>query len=117
MFRLIAVGMIALALPLPGDAQRPFGKLPGGDQVTEYTLRNAKGMTVKVMDYGATITEIQAPDRQGKFENVALGFDRVEDYLTERNQYFGCTTGRVANRIARGKFTIDGKEYQLAINN
>jgi aldose 1-epimerase len=117
MSRLLAAAALALLLPLPCLAQRPFGTLPGGEKVTEYTLRNAKGMTVKVMDYGATITEIQAPDRNGKFENITLGFDRVEDYLTDKNQYFGCTTGRVANRVAKGKFTVDGKEYQLAINN
>src|SRR4051794_12340859 len=110
MFRLLVAGTLALTLATPSAAQRPFGQLPGGAKVTEYTLRNAQGMTVKVMDYGATITEIQAPDKTGKFANVVLGFDRVEDYLSEKNQYFGCTTGRVANRIAGGKFKVDGKE-------
>src|SRR5262245_29311288 len=104
MSRPLAACWLALILPVLAAAQQPFGRLPGGEKVTEYTLRNAKGMIVKVIDYGATITEIQVPDRNGKLANVTLGFDSALDYLTEKNQYFGCTTGRVANRIAKGKF-------------
>lgn len=98
-------------------APRPFGQTPDGTKVEEYTLKNKNGMIVKLMTLGATITEIQVPDKNGKFENVTLGFDKAEDYLGTENQYFGCTTGRVANRIANGKFKVDGKEYQLALNN
>jgi len=68
------------------------------------------------MTLGATITEINVPDKQGKLANVAFGFDSVKDYESDKNQYFGCTVGRVANRIAKGKFTLDGKAYQVSVN-
>ncbi len=119
MFRL-TVGvffvMVAAAHAQVGPPQ-PFGQTPDGKKVDEYTLKNSKGMIVKLMTFGATITEISVPDKNGKFDNVNLGFDKAEDYLTGANAYFGATTGRVANRIAFGKFKVDGKEYQLAINN
>jgi aldose 1-epimerase len=94
----------------------PFGTLPDGRAVTLYTLKNAHGMTVKIIDYGATVTEIHTPDRNGKPGNVVLGFDNLRQYLTE-SRFFGCIAGRVANRIAKGKFTLDGKEHALATNN
>jgi aldose 1-epimerase len=94
----------------------PFGTLPDGRAVTLYTLKNANGVTVKLIDYGATITEIHTPDRAGKMGNVVLGFDNLGQYLTE-SPFFGCATGRVANRIAKGRFTLDGVEHSLATNN
>lgn len=93
-----------------------FGKLHDGSSVRLYTLRNTQGMVVKVTDYGLIITEIHVPDRQGRIGNVALGFERLEPYL-QGHPYFGCTAGRVANRIAKGSFTLDGKTYHLAVNN
>lgn len=93
----------------------PFGKTADGKDVTQYTLVNA-GITAKVITYGALLTELHVPDANGKVDDVVLGFDNVKQYETE-SPYFGCTTGRVANRIAKGKFTLDGKEYTLAINN
>jgi aldose 1-epimerase len=101
---------------VPVISQEPFGKV-GGQAVTQYTLKNPGGMIVKLMDYGATVTSIRVPDKAGKVDDVVLGFDKADDYATDANQFFGCTTGRVANRIAKGKFTIDGKEYQVALNN
>lgn len=95
----------------------PFGKTADGAPVESYTLKNKNGVTVKIMTLGATITEINVPDKAGKFANVVLGFDDVKGYQSKDNQYFGCTVGRVANRIAKGKFTLDGKEHKLAINN
>src|SRR5437762_1067006 len=95
----------------------PFGKTADGTAVEVYTLTNTSGMTAKVMTLGAALVELQVPDKKGKAVNVVLGFDDAAGYLSDKNQYFGCTTGRVANRIAKGKFTLDGKEYQLAINN
>jgi len=95
----------------------PFGKTADGTPVESYTLKNKNGMTVKLMTLGATVTEINVPDKAGKFANVVLGFDDVAGYQSDRNQYFGCTVGRVANRIANGKFTIEGKEYKVAVNN
>jgi len=94
---------------------RPFGKTADGQDVTEFTLKNA-GITAKVINYGALLTELHVPDKSGKTADVVLGFDNVKQYETE-SPYFGCTTGRVANRIAKGKFTLDGKEYTLATNN
>src|SRR6516164_2412426 len=95
----------------------PFGKTADGTPVEIYTLKNKNGMIAKVMTRGATLVELDVPDKKGKLANVVLGFDDVAGYESDRNQYFGCTTGRVANRIAKGKFTLDGKEYKLATNN
>src|SRR2546425_12778146 len=95
----------------------PFGKTADGTPVESYTLKNKNGMSVKLMTLGATITEINVPDKAGKLANVVFGFDDVAGYQSDRNQYFGCTVGRVCNRIAKGKFTLEGKEYTLAINN
>jgi aldose 1-epimerase len=92
-----------------------FGKTPEGTPVELYVLSNGK-MTVKVITYGAIITEIDVPDRNGKMADVVLGFDKLEGYLSG-HPYFGAATGRVANRIAKATFTLDGKEYKLAANN
>jgi aldose 1-epimerase len=93
-----------------------FGKTDDGAEVDLYTLTNPAGMTAKVMTYGATLTELDVPDRDGKTGDVVLGFDNLKDYLAG-HPYFGSTVGRVANRVARGRFTLDGKEYELATNN
>ncbi len=100
----------------PGVRKAPFGKLPDGTEVDLYTLTNARGMVAKVATYGGIVTELHVPDRNGKLGDVVLGFDNLEAYL-KGHPYFGCITGRVANRIANGKFTLDGKEYTLAVNN
>jgi aldose 1-epimerase len=92
-----------------------FGKTPEGTPVELYVLTNGK-MTAKVMTYGAILTELQVPDRSGKPGDVVLGFDNLASYLAG-HPHFGATTGRVANRIAKGQFTLDGKEYKLAVNN
>jgi aldose 1-epimerase len=93
-----------------------FGTLDDGTPVEMLTLRNAKGVTAKVITYGATLTELWVPDRSRKFADVVLGFDQLQGYLG-KHPWFGATVGRVANRIAKGKFTLDGKEYSLEINN
>ncbi len=88
------------------------------DGIRLFTLQNAKGMVVKVTNYGATITSIMVPDRDGKLADVALGYNRVEDYINGVNKpYFGSIVGRYGNRIANGRFTIDGTTYTLARNN
>jgi aldose 1-epimerase len=92
-----------------------FGKTPDGTPVDLYVLTNGK-ITAKVMTYGATLTELIVPDRNGRLADVVLGFDNLAGYLAG-HPYFGATTGRVANRIAKGQFTLDGKEYKLALNN
>jgi aldose 1-epimerase len=99
----------------PGVSKKPFGKTPDGKEVDLYVLTNARGMTAKVITYGGIVTELTAPDKAGKFENVVLGFDNLKDYLAG-HPYFGAITGRVANRIAGAKFTLDGTEYKLAAN-
>ena len=93
-----------------------FGKLPDGTAVDLYTLTNANGLVAKVTNYGTIITELHVPDRDGQVGDVVLGFDNLEQYL-KGHPYFGCTVGRVANRIAKGRFTLDGKTYTLAVNN
>jgi aldose 1-epimerase len=93
-----------------------FGKMPDGKPVHVFVLTNAGGMKAKIITYGAILTEVHVPDRDGKFDDVVLGFDDLQGYLAG-HPFFGATTGRVANRIAKGKFTLDGKEYKLAINN
>lgn len=93
-----------------------FGKLPNGAAVKRYTLKNRNGIIAKVMDYGAILTELWVPDRNGRSANVVGGFDNLDQYLNG-HPYFGATTGRYANRIANGRFTLDGKEYKLATNN
>ena len=84
---------------------------------TLWTLRNQNGLLAKVTDYGATLVEMHVPDKGGRFADVINGFGSVEGYQGEDNQYFGCTTGRVCNRIAKGKFELNDKEYSLLINN
>jgi aldose 1-epimerase len=93
-----------------------FGNLADGTAITAYTLKNTKGASAKVITYGATLTELWVPDRSGKFGDVVLGFDHLPGYVAD-HPWFGATVGRVANRIAKGKFTLDGKQYSLEINN
>ena len=94
-----------------------FGKTKDGQQVDLYTLANVhNGMTAKIMTYGGIITELHVPDKAGKQADVVLGFNNLDAYLAG-HPFFGAIAGRYANRIAKGKFTLDGKEYDLAINN
>ena len=118
-FFLSAIMLSALALTAAAadPTSEPFGKTADGQAVELYTLKNDAGFTAKVMTRGATLVQLLAPDRSGKFADVILGFDSVTGYELDDNQYFGCTTGRVCNRIAKGKFSLDGKDYTLAVNN
>jgi aldose 1-epimerase len=93
-----------------------FGKLEDGTVVEIYTLSNAGGMSARIMTYGATLTELHVPDKAGKTGDVVLGFDNLAQYV-KGHPYFGSTVGRVANRIAKGRFNLEGKEYTLAVNN
>ena len=99
-----------------GVERAEFGKLPDGTVIERFTLHNSKGATAKVITYGAILTELWVPDHAGKLDDVVLGFDNLEGYLGN-HPHFGGTIGRYANRIAKGKFTLDGREYTLALNN
>jgi aldose 1-epimerase len=99
-----------------GATRTSFGQLGDGRDVEAVTLANARGMRATVLAYGATIQSVLVPDRDGRFADVALGHATMEPYL-DRPQYFGATCGRVANRVARGRFTLDGAEYRVPVNN
>lgn len=94
----------------------PFGKLPDGSIADVYTLANANGMEVKITNYGGTVLSLTAPDKNGTFANVTLACDSLSGYL-KGVPYFGALIGRYGNRIAKGKFSLDGKTYTLPINN
>jgi aldose 1-epimerase len=98
-----------------GVTRAPFGRA-GGQEVFLYTLTNAHGIEVRAMSYGATIVSLRAPDRSRRSDDVVLGFDTFDGYLAVE-PYFGAIVGRYGNRIAKGRFELDGKTYQLATNN
>jgi len=93
-----------------------FGTHSSGKDAKLWTMKNEAGYAASVTDYGATLVRMVMPDREGKCEDCVLGFDSVEEYVAD-SPYFGATCGRVANRIAQGKFSLDRVDYQLAINN
>jgi aldose 1-epimerase len=94
----------------------PFGRTPEGQLVRLYTLANKNGVRVSIMDYGATIVKILAPDRNGKLDDIVLGFDKFSPYL-HQTAHFGATIGRYGNRIAKGQFTLGKSVFQLPLNN
>ncbi|AKJ06124.1 aldose 1-epimerase [Archangium gephyra] len=94
----------------------PFGTAPGGQPVEVYTLTNRQGVEARVTNYGGIILGLRVPDRHGRFDDVVLGYDSLAGYLAE-SPYFGALVGRYGNRIARGRFTLDGQPYTLATNN
>jgi aldose 1-epimerase len=115
---LLAIGPATQAKSLGQVTSEFYGTTAGGQDVYEYTLTNAgkRPVEVKIITFGGIITSIVMPDKSGKRENVALGFDNLQDYET-KNPYFGTITGRYANRIANGRFVLDGVTYCLDINN
>src|SRR5690606_16471636 len=100
----------------PALATSFFGKTPAGEEITLYTLTNANGMEVGIINFGGIITRIKTADRQGQFADIALGFDELEPYL-QASPYLGALIGRFGNRLAKGRFELDGKTYQLETNN
>ena len=94
-----------------------FSKVVDGKQVNLFVLKNKKGMEVAVINYGAKIVSVHVPDKNGKMTDVVLGKSNIDDYLNNQEQYFGAVCGRIAGRIAGGRFELEGKEYHLAINN
>ena len=93
-----------------------FGKTIDGDDVDQYILSNKKGMEISIITYGGIITSWTAPDKNGDYKDIVLGYNTLAEYETE-TPYFGALIGRYGNRIAKGKFTIDGETYTLAVNN
>lgn len=94
-----------------------FGSLQDGTPVDLYTLTNENGVEVKITNYGAILTSVLVPDKQGNIEDVVLGFNSLQEYLQEGVPYFGAIVGRYGNRIAEGAFMLDGETYNLAVNN
>jgi aldose 1-epimerase len=99
-----------------GVKKEPFGTLPDGTPVDLYTMTNAQGMEIRATNYGGIVVSLRVPDKKGNLDDIALGFDDLKGYLAN-SPYFGAIIGRYGNRIANGKFTLDGKEYTLARNN
>jgi aldose 1-epimerase len=97
--------------------KQDFNKLLNGHQVEGFTIVNKKGMRCDLTNYGARVVSLWVPDREGRFEDVVLGFDTLQEYLDTDQAYFGALVGRYANRIAKARFSLDGKEYLLAANN
>ena len=93
-----------------------FGTSRSGESVELFTLKNEQGVEVQIMTYGCIITKILCPDNQGNIEDIVLGFETLEEYEKD-SPFFGAAVGRYANRIAKGKFTLEGKEYQLVAQN
>lgn len=93
-----------------------FGRMPDGRDVELYTLVNADGLRARIITYGAIVVSLEVPDRYGKLADITLGYDRLEEYVMNPS-YFGAIVGRYANRIGKGRFLLNGVEYQLATNN
>ncbi|MCH7226774.1 aldose epimerase family protein [Haloferula sp. A504] len=121
-----AVAALLVSCQKPSSASNPnpdellvenFGKIQDGRDAHLYTLTNANGMVARITDFGATLVSLTAPDKEGQLSDITLGYDSVTGYDSDENPYFGCSVGRYGNRIAHGKFSLDGKDYQLATNN
>ncbi len=112
----LAALLITASLVAGTPTKSAYGKMPDGTVIEQYTLTNSKGLVAKIITYGALMTELHVPDRQGRLGDIVLGFDNLDGYL-KGHPYFGATIGRVGNRIAKGKFTLDGQTYTLATNN
>jgi len=112
-----AAQLLLLTIPMSASISKSaFGTMPDGTPVDLYTLTNAHGLVCKVITYGAVITELRVPDRAGRQGDIVLGFDNLPQYIKD-SPCFGAVVGRVANRISKGRFVVDGKTYTLAINN
>ena len=106
----------AAALAQAGVTKQSFGKTPSGENVDIYTLRNRNGVETQITNYGAIVVSLKVPDRKGAMGDVVLGFSDFDQYL-KNDPYFGAIIGRYGNRIAKGRFKLDGAEYTLAVNN
>lgn len=107
----------AVAVAQPSITKAAFGKTADGQSVDIYTLRNRHGMEARITNYGGIVVSLTAPDRNHKFADVVLGYNDLDDYMNPPFPYFGAIIGRYGNRIAKGRFTLNGTEYKLAVNN
>ena len=117
----VACSAVVLILSSTANAQAKiskasFGRTPDGQNVDIYTLTNKRGIEVKITNFGGIITSLKVPDRTGKLDDIVLGFDNLDAYV-KGSPYFGALIGRYGNRIAKGRFTLNGHEYKLAVNN
>jgi aldose 1-epimerase len=111
------LGCASVSPTSPGQITRQsFGKTKEGTPVSLFTMHNARGAEVKISNYGGIVTSFKVPDREGRMGDVVLGYDNLDDYI-KNSPFFGCLVGRYGNRIAKGKFTLNGTEYTLATNN
>jgi aldose 1-epimerase len=113
---LLLTSPTARAADQPNVTKSVYGKMPDGAEVEHYTLTNSRETRVQLITFGAHVTSIEIADRDGKRANVTLGLNSLDEYLAHTT-HFGCTVGRFANRIAKGRFALDGETYQLATNN
>lgn len=104
--------MTASATPI---SHEPFGRTRAGEPIEIYTFRNARGAEARIINYGGIVVSLKVPDRDGNFDDVVLGYDSLRKYESD-TAYFGCIAGRFANRIAKGRFSLAGRRYQLARN-
>jgi aldose 1-epimerase len=117
----VLIAPIFTALAFSGEGtkmsieKKDFGKIQDGKEVFAYTLTNANGLKARIITYGGIVTSLSAPDRDGNFADIVLGYDNLDQYVKD-SVFFGAIIGRYANRIAKGKFTLDGTEYSLPIN-
>ena len=111
-----AAALLATSADAAELSRKPFGQTPSGEAVEAFTLTNGHGVSATVITYGATLQSLVAPGRDGKGADIVLGFADASAYVKNAS-YFGATVGRFANRIAKGRFALDGKTYQLALNN
>ncbi|MGL6075258.1 MAG: aldose epimerase family protein [Fimbriiglobus sp.] len=123
MFRILSLALLllpTLALAQPGQGpayyEEPYGKLDDGTPITKYTLINKAGVSVSILNYGGIVTHFLAPDKDGKFADIVLGFDSLKEY-TSSSPYFGCITGRVANRIGGAAFKLGDKDHKITGGN
>lgn len=112
----VFIAVLAQATAPPSVVRREFGAMPDGTPVESFTLRNSNGIELTTIAYGGIITSLKTPDRNGRSGDIVLGFDALDSYL-KPHPHFGALIGRYGNRIAKGRFTLDGKTYQLATNN
>ena len=113
----LLVSSVVVALAQASITKQSFGKTAAGENVDLYILKNAHGMETRITNYGGIVVSLTAPDRNGAYADVVLGFNDLGSYLTKNDPYLGAIIGRFGNRIAKGRFKLSGVEYKLAVNN